>query len=165
MDEAGLGHFDGEAAGRHLGAGHRTAHAVDERTVVELHPRHVDVHPEAVTDEHVVLPCRQTVGRLVEHPVVDLLDEAALLGERDDPVGPEQAPRRVAPSQQRLETGQLPVGEVEDRLVTQLELAPVDRPHEVVAGLRALVLLGHRGHIWILTDRARPPQGRPDPFA
>ena len=152
--------------GDHLGARDRTAHPVDERPVVELHARHVHVHPEAVADEHVVLPRREALGRLVQHPVVDLLDEAALLGERDDPVGPEQALGRVAPAQQGLEPRQVPVGEVEDRLVAQLQLAvgrspaPGRCPTPAARAPRSVDSMS-----CMLIVRGRPPQGHLDPFA
>ena len=59
---------------------------------------------------------------LAQHPGAELDDQAALLGDRDEVVGRDQAPNRVVPPDQRLEAGD-PVGaEVDRRLGVQDEL-------------------------------------------
>ena len=52
--------------------------------------------------------------------------------------GPMQTPNRVTPPHERLEAGELPGLELEHRLVLQLELAPLQRPVQGVAGLEVL---------------------------
>ena len=55
------------------------------------------------------------------------LDQARLLGERDELVGRDEAALRVLPAQQRLDRSHLAVGQDGLRLVVQRELALLDR--------------------------------------
>jgi hypothetical protein len=58
-----------------------------------------------------------------DDPVADRLDQAAVLGRRDELGGGDHAALGVVPAQQRLDRDHLAGGDVMDRLVVQLELA------------------------------------------
>ena len=62
-------------------------------------------------------------ARLSSTQRTDLVDEAALLGEGDERVGPEQATLGVLPAHQRLDARTIVRAEVDDRLVVQAQLA------------------------------------------
>ena len=61
----------------------------------------------------------------------DVLDHAGLLGKPDEAFGREQAQRRMAPAHQRLEAGEVHVGEPRDRLVVDLDLVALDGAAEL----------------------------------
>ena len=110
-------------------------------------------------------PRRGLAAGLAEHPLADLDDQPALLGDRDEAGGGDRAELRVLPAQQRLDAehprgvGEHDLGLVGERelpggeRVAQLglELEPLDgaRAHRAVEELqlRLAVLLGlvHRG--------------------
>ena len=82
---------------------------------------------------------RAHVGRRGrEHPLVDLLDHAGGVRDRDERLGREQAPGRVIPPHAALETRDPARVERHDRPVPELELAPLEREPQVVAELAAV---------------------------
>ena len=76
---------------------------------------------------------------LIEDPPADGQDQPGVLGEGDEAVGPDHAPLGVLPSEQRLEAVQSPGGQIEDRLIPQLQLGPLGRPPQVVGQPQLLV--------------------------
>jgi hypothetical protein len=83
---------------------------------------------------------------VLEHPLADRLDQAEVLGERQEAVGAEQAELGVAPANQRLEPGDHPGPEAEDRLVDERQLPALDRTSQLDLQLEALHDLGvHSG--------------------
>ena len=61
----------------------------------------------------------------------DVVDHAGFLGKADEAFGREQAHRRMAPAHQRLEAGEVHVGEPRDRLVVDLDLVALDGAAEL----------------------------------
>ena len=70
------------------------------------------------------------------HPAADRLDQAALLGDRDELAGVEQAAPRMVPAHQRLEAGDLAAAQRDDRLVVQRQLVAPDRAAQLVLELQ-----------------------------
>ena len=64
----------------------------------------------------------------VDDPVADRLDQPAVLGGGDELAGRDHPALRVVPAQQRLDGDGGAAGDLEDRLVVQLELAAGQRP-------------------------------------
>ena len=56
-------------------------------------------------------------------------DEAALLGDRDEEIGPEHAARRMKPAHQRLDARHAPGRDIDLRLIFEEELAGGDALH------------------------------------
>ena len=71
------------------------------------------------------------------HPAADRLDQPAVLGDRDELAGVEQAALGVVPAHQRLDAGDLAGAEAIDRLVVQLELVALERVAQLALGLEA----------------------------
>ena len=78
--------------------------------------------------------CRQ--ARLL-HPAADRLDQAALLGDRDELARVEQAALGMVPAHQRLEADDLAAAQRDDRLVVELELVAVERVAQLALDLEA----------------------------
>ena len=83
--------------------------------------------------------------RLAQHPLADRHDEPRLLGDRHEFAGRDGGLARRAPTQQRLEAGNLVALDVEQRLKVESELAVGQRAAqpalEVVAAQHARVHL------------------------
>jgi hypothetical protein len=75
-------------------------------------------------------------ARLVQHPAPDGLDEAALLGDRDEQVRQHQPAPWVLPAHERFHAGDNAVGEPDDRLVPEQQLVALQRHLELHAGLQ-----------------------------
>ena len=107
----------------------------------ELHARDVDVQREPLASRHRALPVSELAAGLVQHPVAERNDEARLLGDRDELVGPISPWSGCDQRDERLESAQLPRAQIEDRLVVrggarrccngapQLALQPEPRRH------------------------------------
>ena len=74
-------------------------------------------------------------GRGGEHPLVDLLDHAGRVRDRDERLGLEQAARRMVPAHAAFEAGDAAGVERCDRPVPELELAALDREPQIVPEL------------------------------
>ena len=68
-------------------------------------------------------PVRRVGAGGAQHPFADRHDQPVRLGDRDEVVGRDHAAGRMAPAQQRLEAGDATAGNVDQRLVMDLELA------------------------------------------
>ena len=120
-------------------------HPFDEPFVVELGAREVDRHVEVLEPRRLVAPRRQLAQGLFEHPFPDPDDEPALLGQRDELDGRDDPQGGVGPPDERLDPFDGPVGDADDGLVHEVQLAQLDRPAQVVLELDALGHLGpHR---------------------
>ena len=93
---------------------------VDERVGLELAHRHVDRHRQPAPER---APTRQLRTRLVENPAADVDDLAAVLEHRDEPVRRHQALGGVVPADQGFDAVDAEVGQVDDGLVEECELA------------------------------------------
>ena len=102
--------------------GHLGDHAGEAR-VLQLPGR--DVHREAqVAPPRQRLPLRELLAGRLEHPGTDRDDQSGLLGDGDELRRLHQA-SVVAPAQERLHPGDPPGGELDHRLVEELELLAV----------------------------------------
>ena len=161
-----LGELDGQALRIGAAGRQRLADTVGQTMVGEVVAGEVDRHPEPGGDQHVVLPrCDLTAGG-GEHPVVEVLDEAARLGLGDERAGGQHAAVGVRPAHERFETDDDAALEVDDRLVVQRECVVVDRGGEArSSGGTPRVQRGWRGGDvgtrWPPnTMRPRPTDGR-----
>ena len=73
------------------------------------------------------MPLEHLAAGAFLHPAPDRLDQAAVLGDRDEVAGVEQAALGVAPAHQRLEAGDLAAAQGDQRLVVELELVALER--------------------------------------
>ena len=83
---------------------------------------------------------RRPGARLAQHPAAQRADHAGLLGDRDERVGRDACRVRVPPAQQRLGAAQPVVGERDEGLVDQLELAALQRARQAVDQIAAIVV-------------------------
>jgi hypothetical protein len=67
-----------------------------------------------------------------DQPFGERLDQAQLLGERNEDVRRHEAARRVVPAHQHLDSTDAALLEIDDRLVAQLELVPGQRLAKIV---------------------------------
>ena len=65
--------------------------------------------------------------RGAQHPFAERVDEAGLLGERDEDLGRDAAVLGVVPAQQRLGADDGVVGEPHDRLIVEAQQALLQR--------------------------------------
>src|SRR5689334_25231109 len=108
------------------GGGEDVAYRVGQLAVGDLSRREVDRDVEGPLVRAQLVPLEHLAAGAFERPAADRLDQAAVLGDRDEVAGVEQAALRVAPAHQRLETGDLDAAQREQGLVVQLELVAVE---------------------------------------
>ena len=108
-------------SGRAPASARACAHLVDEAGGAELPGRDVDADVaqrgssgSAARQRGELAPAPR---RSTQPPIAD--DRAVLLGQLDEVVRAEQAARRVLPAHQRLDADDVPVAQVDDRLVLQ----------------------------------------------
>ena len=82
-----------------------------------------------------LVPPRGSGGRPLLHPAPDRLDQAAVLGDRDEVGRVEQAALGVLPAHQRLEPMISPVREGDHRLVVEVELVAFERVAQLALDL------------------------------
>ena len=88
--------------------------------------------PDTLTDSTCgampsVMPKLELAACLLEHPMAERQHRAGPLGDRNEGGGREQAARLVVPPDQRLEPDDASRGELDLRLVVELELALLQR--------------------------------------
>ena len=98
-------------------------------------------------------------ARLLEDPVADGDDQASLLGQWDEVVREDQAPRRMLPAGESLDPGDAPVPEPDDRLVMDHELLPFDGATQFLLELEAVNRSGAHLRIEQLRATPAPPPG------
>ena len=122
VDDALLGHLELEPP-THLGV--ERPQPFEQPVRMELHRRQVDRrHRIGVPLRHQDLPGRNAA---IDHLQADVVDQADLLGERDE-VG-RWDPLAVVepPAGEHLDSPEAPVGDAHDRLQPALDVAAVDR--------------------------------------
>jgi hypothetical protein len=158
-DDRRLGDLQAQPVRRQAGLGQRPAHGLQEVLGGQLARRDVDGDLDVIAP-----PAHRLRAGLADDPFADRLDQPQTLGHRDELVRRDRPQERMAPAQQRLDTGDLPAAQPDLRLVVEAQLAvgqrlaqaalqrqPAqrDRAQRVVEGLaaRLAVLLGtvHRG--------------------
>ena len=110
--------------GLHQHPGHR----VGQLGLEQVAHRDVDGHQDRGAG---VAPGHALPHRRLEDEPGQRLDQAGVLGQRDELVGRDVAPQRVVPAQQRLDAGHLAAAGVRLRLVVQLEGPLLDGPRQV----------------------------------
>ena len=121
------------------------AHVAREVGIRELAGRDVDAHVQVRGAGPVVLPAAQLRAGGLEDPAADRDDVPVGLGERDEAVGRQAPARRVLPADQRLDAGDPPGVELDERLVLEEQLVALHRQAELAAELHALhELRAHR---------------------
>src|SRR5665213_906513 len=105
-----------KARGRQCGG-----HVQRQGPVLELNRRDVD------RDADVIRPARRFAACGVEHPVTELVDQAGLLGDRDEFRRRYHAARGMTPAQQRFASADLVVAKIYQGLIVNLEPAVLDR--------------------------------------
>ncbi len=124
LDRGGLGDLDDDPARIDPA---RVEPVEDPRRDVGL-PELARREVEADLQGDLRLAPRRVLARdLLDHPVADRLDQAELLGQRDEVVGRHEGSVGLAPAQQRLDPDHPRRGEVDDRLVVQLPALLLDR--------------------------------------
>jgi hypothetical protein len=86
----------------------------------------VDVHRDRRDLEPGGPPAPHLLQRLADRPLAHPVDEPGLLGDRDE-VARRQQPVVALPAHQGLDAGEPPGARVDDRLVVQHQLVPVER--------------------------------------
>ena len=130
-----LGHLEPQVDRVEAGAGEDLAHRLRQVAVRHLAGREVDGDVEwALVGAQVVPAERLAAGRLL-HPAADRLDQAAVLGDRDELAGVEQAALGVVPAHQRLDADDLAAAQSDHRLVVQFELLALERVAQLALGL------------------------------
>ena len=92
----------------------------------ELHGRDVDGDPD------VVRPGGRLGAGGPQHPFAELVDQAGILGHRNEFGGRDHAAFGMAPAQQRLAAGDLVAREIDQRLVVDLEAAVGQRLAQIL---------------------------------
>ena len=121
-----------------------------EARVAQLQRRHIERQREAVAAMPQSLggPLRELAARLVQHPRADGVDEAALLGDGNEPPRRDGAQLRMLPAQERFDAAQAAGGGIDARLIVQRKLVALDRAAQ--ARLHVEPLLG--AQVEILRD-------------
>lgn len=96
-----------------------SAIVVEKAGGLELAQGGVDADREVMA---VLLPPAGLRARGLDHPPADRVDQAGVLGDRDEPQRGDEPAARLAPAQQCLHCDELVAGQVEDRLVMQDEV-------------------------------------------
>ena len=105
--------------------------------LLDLAGRHVDAHEQARRRDAGLLPRHRALAGLAHDPAADRQDRAVLLGDLDELAGRDQPAIGMLPAHERLEPGDAPGLERDDRLVDEPQLAEVDRVLELGSELVA----------------------------
>ncbi len=126
--------------------GERADHGVDEIERAKLDRRQID------RDRHPVRPRRGFGAGSPEHPFADRNDQARRFGDRNEVARRDHAPGGMTPAQKRLETADAIAGNVDERLIMELELPGGQGVLEI--GFHRAPLLGFPIHV--LLEEAMP---------
>ena len=143
VEHGRLGHLDRQTGGRQAAALQGGRDHVDETGLGELPRGHVDADPLERVRAVLGPPVRGLQACRPQDPGAQLDDEAVLLGHQDEVGRPDQAAFRVVPAHKRLDGDHPAVGQGDDRLVDEAELAGVERGTQLRpgAGLLARVVV------------------------
>ena len=130
-----LGHFDLQPLGREADFGELRGEDRIEGRIAELDRR--DIHRKADAR-----PIKRIAASSFHHEGADLVDEAALLGNRHEDIRRHEADLGMQPAYQRLDPARLHRGGVEDRLIDDREAVLLERLAQLVGKAHAL---GARG--------------------
>jgi hypothetical protein len=130
--QLGLGDLQHQVGGVAADPVEPLQHLVGEGGGAQFERGDVDVHRELAAAEDPRPPPGDLGDRGFEHPDVQWHHQPGVLGDRDEPVGGEQPADRVLPPHQRLDAGDPPAGQLDDRLVAHLQLTVVDRVAQLI---------------------------------
>ncbi|MDP9397604.1 MAG: hypothetical protein M3P96_07150 [Actinomycetota bacterium] len=119
VQEQGLGDLEDQYGWIETALGEGRGDVVGDLSRHDLPGGEVDVDPQRAAR---VGPGAGLPARFGQDPAPHGHDEPGLLGQADEVVGADESPLRVLPAQQRLDAGDLPRTQLEDRLVVQDEL-------------------------------------------
>ncbi len=117
-----LRHLEHERRGGHVEPLQRARHLVDEGRGAQLPGRDVDGHGHPVPAVRGSAPPGEGGARRLQDPSSDRQDQAAVLGDRDEAVGAQQAEDRVLPPHQGLQSDDVAGLQVDHRLVDESQL-------------------------------------------
>ena len=112
---------------------------VQQIALLELHRREID------RDLEMRRPFRRVGAGAPQDPAAERHDQAAFLRQADELIGEQQAAFRMAPAHQRLGAAALPLADVDDGLVVQLEFVAQQRAPHVLFELAAVARLRLHG--------------------
>ena len=92
-------------------------------------------------------PGRQLLAGVAQHPRSDGIDQARFFGDGDDLVGRDGAPRRVVPSQQRLDGDEAVGGQIDYRLEGHRQAVVIERLAQLADQREPLLQL--RSHLLV----------------
>ena len=104
--------------------------------------RQVDLDLQATKQRGAALPGLELATGAAQHHVGQRHDQAALFGDGDERIRPDDAQRRMAPARQGLEAHQPVVAQVEQRLVGHGQVASFERHAQVAFELQTARGLG-----------------------
>ena len=142
VEQHRLGDLEVQAGGVGAGVRQRPGDPLGQVGLGQLAGREVDRHEDLGADP---LPVGELAARLAQQLGAEGADEAGVLGHGDELGGAHAGVRRVDPAGQRLEAEEAAVGQLDDRLVGEPELAPLEAPAQ--AQLEGAALLDLRAHL------------------
>ncbi|HEX2160444.1 MAG TPA: hypothetical protein VHF88_01320 [Thermoleophilaceae bacterium] len=126
-DHCALGDLEAEPLGLDAGIRERRADDADEVVGEQLARGDVDGHREVRgARAAVLLPARNLVAGLAQHPLADRQDQAGPLGDGDEAVGRDGTERRMVPAHQGLDADHLAAAQVDGGLVVEPQLTALD---------------------------------------
>ena len=135
LDQDALGYLQAQVDGVEPGAGEDVGDRVREVAVGDLAGGEVDRDVERALVGTLLVPLEHLAAGALLDPAPDRLDQAALLGDRDEVGRVELAVAGVVPADQGLERGHLAAREVDHRLVVEDELVAFDPLAQLALGL------------------------------
>src|SRR6185312_2801561 len=99
----------------------------EQLAILELQRRQIDAHRQTLESPAELAPLAELAAGFGQYPASELDDEPALLGMRDELVGPDQPALGMVPAHQRLEAGEAVAADVDDGLVVDAHLALLQR--------------------------------------
>ena len=140
-DQHGFGNLQLEPARIKPGIGERGGDVQRQSLRLELHRRNVD------GNANVRRPARSLAAGGVEHPLADFLDQAGLLGDRDELRRRDHAAARMPPAQERLAANDFLAADIDERLIMDRETAFDHGGAHVVFELAAGIGFGLHPHL------------------
>ena len=119
------------SARRDVGALDQLGDPARDTAAAQLGRRQVDGHPRR--RDAAGVPATDLVQRIGQDPGAQRLDQAGLLGHRQEGTWTQHAPHRMPPAQERLQPGDGSIGGGNLGLVVELELAAVDAARQIAA--------------------------------
>src|SRR6266850_4023529 len=135
VDQRALGELELERARIEVVQAEGGGHRLDEAVAAELARRDVDRDAHRTSGR---MPLRGALHRLHQGPVAELLDQLRLLGDRDEQRRRDEAALGMLPAHERLEADDGSGGEIDLRLVMQLDLLLADGRAQRILQLDAL---------------------------